>query len=57
MTLTQLAQKHNLEPESAKAITPCGGCGETDQNKRCLGCLHDFHAEQALIGLHTDLGD
>lgn len=28
MTLTQLAQKHNLEPESAKAFyTRCGDCG------------------------------
>lgn len=22
--------------------TPCGGCGETDPNKRCFGCLHSF---------------
>jgi hypothetical protein len=21
---------------------PCGGCGETDSSKRCLGCTHDF---------------
>lgn len=20
----------------------CGGCGETNPNKRCLGCRHDF---------------
>jgi len=20
----------------------CGGCGETDSRKRCMGCLHDF---------------
>lgn len=24
-------------------IVGCGGCGETDPNKRCLGCLHDFY--------------
>lgn len=23
-------------------ITPCGGCGETDSKKRCIGCLHVF---------------
>lgn len=21
----------------------CGGCGETDPAKRCIGCLHDFN--------------
>lgn len=57
MTLTQLAQKHNLEPESAKDINPCGGCGETDPNKRCLGCLHDFNADAKLIARPTDLGE
>lgn len=20
----------------------CGGCGETDGDKRCLGCMHPF---------------
>lgn len=20
----------------------CGGCGETDPSKRCIGCFHDF---------------
>ena len=57
MTLTDLAQKHNLDPESAKAITPCGGCGEADPSKRCIGCLHNFHAEQPLIARPTDLGE
>lgn len=23
-------------------IKPCGGCGETDPRKRCLGCFHCF---------------
>lgn len=22
----------------------CGGCGEIDPSKRCIGCLHDFNA-------------
>lgn len=26
------------------AVKPCGGCGETDPSKRCLGCFHDFQA-------------
>lgn len=28
------------EPQP-KAVM-CGGCGETDSAKRCMGCLHDF---------------
>jgi len=27
-------------PESGTIA--CGGCGETDPAKRCIGCLHDF---------------
>lgn len=27
-------------PEQA---IPCGGCGQTDPEKRCLGCMHEFH--------------
>lgn len=23
-------------------IVPCGGCGESDPAKRCVGCFHDF---------------
>ena len=23
---------------------PCGGCGESDPARRCIGCLHDFAA-------------
>ena len=26
----------------SKEIQPCGGCGERDPQKRCIGCLHDF---------------
>ena len=25
-------------------VEPCGGCGETDPAKRCIGCLHPFEA-------------
>lgn len=25
-----------------KEPVPCGGCGQTDHTKRCIGCLHDF---------------
>lgn len=25
-----------------ETVSPCGGCGETDPNKRCLGCRHEF---------------
>lgn len=24
---------------------PCGGCGESDPEKRCIGCLHDFNTK------------
>lgn len=27
---------------------PCGGCGETEPEKRCLGCLHDFKKKPRL---------
>lgn len=26
----------------AVELEPCGGCGETNPDKRCLGCLHPF---------------
>lgn len=25
-----------------KAAEPCGGCGETNPHRRCIGCLHEF---------------
>lgn len=25
-----------------RALNPCGGCGESNPDKRCLGCLHPF---------------
>lgn len=27
---------------TAPDIVPCGGCGESDPSKRCVGCFHDF---------------
>lgn len=31
-----------IAQEDAQTVEPCGGCGETDANKRCVGCLHPF---------------
>ena len=31
----------------ADPIEPCGGCGETNPSRRCLGCLHDFVSRPA----------
>ena len=33
----------------------CGGCGETDQDKRCLGCLHEMPTRTDSIPLQDDL--
>lgn len=30
------------ESEREERPRHCGGCGETDPNKRCIGCLADF---------------
>lgn len=29
-------------PETVKLTVPCGGCGNSDPDKRCLGCHHPF---------------
>jgi hypothetical protein len=29
---------------TVREASPCGGCGESDPRKRCIGCLHDFGA-------------
>ena len=29
-------------PAAPMGVEPCGGCGNADPSKRCLGCLHDF---------------
>ena len=26
---------------------PCGGCGEPDPGRRCIGCMHDFFPDRA----------
>lgn len=38
------AEKAEAERNAAMAgvVEPCGGCGETDPNRRCIGCLHPF---------------
>lgn len=40
-------RSHQIAEPASQApaqCTPCGGCGETDSNKRCLGCMHPFSA-------------
>jgi len=32
----------------------CGGCGEIDPDKRCLGCLHDFEAEHGICAQESE---
>lgn len=27
-------------------MSTCGGCGNSDPTKRCLGCMHDFGADK-----------
>lgn len=29
-------------PETVKLTVPCGGCGNSDPDKQCLGCHHPF---------------
>lgn len=44
---------------------PCGGCGATADEDRCIGCLHDFGTPEsawvnelaALIRAHRNQGD
>ncbi|NED64231.1 hypothetical protein G3I15_25170 [Streptomyces sp. SID10244] len=47
LALMALARGDKAEAEKVMRqfkplISPCGGCGETDPDKRCIGCLHDF---------------
>lgn len=34
-----------LAAEAGRTIIPCGGCGATRNDQRCMGCLHDFGDE------------
>jgi Lar family restriction alleviation protein len=34
-------------------ITPCGGCGNSDPEKRCLNCRHDFNAAHADLSVEV----
>jgi hypothetical protein len=38
---TERTAHYDVEGEKPR-VTACGGCGETDGDKRCLGCGHDF---------------
>lgn len=31
-----------MTEQQAPERKPCGGCGETQPSRRCIGCLHDF---------------
>ena len=35
-----------LEADIARVVEPCGGCGETDPDMRCIGCHHVFASPQ-----------
>lgn len=35
-----LAEDDAVQPVAKS--NPCGGCGETDPAKRCIGCFHPF---------------
>lgn len=34
----------NTNTDPVRAHKPCGGCGNADPEKVCVGCLHDFAA-------------
>lgn len=37
----------------ASDLKPCGGCGATSEQERCIGCLHDFGTpESAWVATH-----
>ncbi|HEL5342794.1 TPA: hypothetical protein UOJ01_001324 [Stenotrophomonas maltophilia] len=47
IALMALARGDQAEAEKVMrqfkpATRSCGGCGETNPDKRCIGCLHDF---------------
>lgn len=39
---------NEVVPESSPEI-PCGGCGATSSDQRCIGCLHDFNPKPTAI--------
>ena len=40
--ITQSAWEAVFGKRSKPVVTPCGGCGESDPDKRCFGCRHPF---------------
>lgn len=34
-------------------LVPCGGCGEVDETKRCLGCLHQFQQPEQEVSAYS----
>ncbi|QNK01759.1 hypothetical protein [Dyella telluris] len=38
------------ELEAQLGLVACGGCGNSDETKRCLGCRHNFKKETANEG-------
>jgi hypothetical protein len=37
-----LSRTSQCESVPAQEYEPCGGCGEKNPNKRCLGCMYPF---------------
>ena len=48
-----------IRDAEAKAGEPveCGGCGNSDPAKRCIGCMHDFAAPVAATHRHKKRGE
>lgn len=47
--------KAMVEPLNTKAVEPCGGCGEIDPKRRCIGCLHEFFPKPLPKGMEEIL--
>lgn len=39
---TPSMDKPDAPADELETPTPCGGCGETNPRRRCLGCMHPF---------------
>ena len=38
----RIVERDGQRKIEALKIVSCGGCGQTDPIKRCVGCVHDF---------------